>query len=70
MFEDRPLLGYLSEEQHASFRGLSLRSTRNERARGGAGPPFIRVGRKVFYPVSGIRAWMQARTLHVGRVAE
>lgn len=69
MFEDRPLLGYFSEEQYASFRGLSLRSARNERARG-AGPPFIRVGRKVFYPVSGVRAWMQARQLHVGRIAE
>lgn len=69
MFEDRPLLGYLSEEQYASFRGLSLRSTRNERARG-AGPPFVRVGRKVFYPVSGLRAWMKARQVHVGRTAD
>lgn len=69
MLEVRPLLGYLNEEQYASFRGLSVRSARNERARG-EGPPFIRVGRKVFYPVAAVRAWMQARQLYEGRIAE
>jgi hypothetical protein len=62
MFEERPVLGYLSEEQYASFRGVSLRSIRNERARR-AGPPFIRVGRKVYYPVAAVRNWMASRQL-------
>jgi hypothetical protein len=28
------------------------------------GPPFIRIGRRVLYPLSGVIAWERKRTIH------
>ncbi len=51
--------GYLSEEEIAAQRGKSTRTLRAER-QAGVGPPYVRDGRSVLYPVEGFRAWLQA----------
>ena len=33
----------------------------------GEGPPFVRVGRRVFYRRGDLRAWIQSHTVRCGR---
>jgi len=47
----------LTETDYAAQRGLSLRSVQRERAMR-VGPPFIKVGRKVYYRPAAIEAWL------------
>lgn len=50
----------LSETDYAAQRGLSLRTVQRERAQR-VGPPFIKVGRKVYYRPAAIEAWLLAQ---------
>jgi hypothetical protein len=57
---DDLLAGYLSEQEVAAQRRKSLRTLRNERARG-EGPPYVRDRRTILYPIAGFRAWLASR---------
>jgi hypothetical protein len=59
-------LGLLEDGEVAAFRGMTIASLRNERARG-AGPPYQRLGRKIFYPVDKLRAYLAASTVTPAR---
>lgn len=48
---------YLNAEEAAGFLGLSKQQLDVHRMKGG-GPPFHKVGRRVLYSVSDLRAWM------------
>jgi hypothetical protein len=47
----------ISETDYAEQRGVSIRSVQRERAQR-VGPPFIKVGRKVYYRPAAIEAWL------------
>jgi hypothetical protein len=55
-------LGLAEESDVAALRGMSIPSLRNERARG-KGPPYQRIGRKVFYPLDNLRKYLAAATV-------
>jgi hypothetical protein len=55
-------LGLIHESEVAAFRGLKIISLRNERARG-KGPPYQRIGKKVFYPFDELKRFMAASTV-------
>ena len=50
----------LSEAEYAKQRGVSVRTIARERAQR-IGPPFIRLGRKVYYRPAAIDQWLIAR---------
>ncbi len=52
-------LGLIDEKAFADFRGVQVRTLRNERSRG-KGPEYQRIGRKVFYPLDSIRQFSKA----------
>ncbi len=56
-----PLAGYLSEEQIAERRRVAKRTLRAERQRGD-GPPFVKDGKRIYYPLDGFRDWLKSRT--------
>jgi hypothetical protein len=49
----------ISETDYAEQRGVSIRSVQRERAQR-VGPPFIKVGRKVYYRPAAIEAWLMS----------
>ncbi len=51
---------YESRRQLADRSGLSER-TYEKLALDGGGPPFVKVGRRVLYPVDEADAWLKAR---------
>jgi hypothetical protein len=59
-------LGLAEESDVAALRGMSIPSLRNERAKG-KGPPYQRIGRKVFYPLDKLRAHLAAATVTPSR---
>jgi hypothetical protein len=56
----RLLNGLIPESEMAEERDLTTRALREERRRR-RGPPFIKIGRRVFYPIEGWHAWLRAR---------
>jgi len=50
----------LTEAEYAKQRGVSLRTAQRERAQR-VGPPFIRLGRKIYYRPAAIEAWLLDR---------
>ena len=60
--------GYATDEQLAKARGISLRTQRLERQRGG-GPPFVRDGRQILYPIDGYRAYLNSNMVQPVRGA-
>lgn len=50
----------LSEDDYAAQRGVSVRTVQRERALR-AGPPYVKLGRKVFYRPAAIEAWILAQ---------
>jgi hypothetical protein len=56
-----PLAAYLPDEEMAKVRRVTPRTQRAERQRGN-GPPFVRDGKKIYYPLDGFRDWLKART--------
>lgn len=59
------LLGDMPEEAYAKFRDVQVAALRNERAHG-KGPPYTKVGRKIYYSVEGIRKYHAAHTVTPG----
>jgi hypothetical protein len=55
-------LGLIEESEVAAMRDMTIPSLRNERAKG-KGPPYQRIGRKVFYPLDKLRAHLAAATI-------
>jgi len=53
------LEGYLPEREAANARNKSTRTLRAERQRG-SGPPWVKDGKQVLYPIEGFRAWLKA----------
>jgi len=47
----------ISEADYAAARGVSLRTAQRERAQR-MGPPFIKLGRNVFYRPAAIEKWL------------
>jgi hypothetical protein len=58
-----PLAGYLPEAEMAKSRKVTPRTLRAERQRGD-GPPYVKDGKKVFYPIDGFRAWLKGMERH------
>ena len=52
--------GYLSRSEAARELRVGIRTLDRWRANR-AGPPFVRVGRRLYYPVAGIREWLADR---------
>ena len=50
----------ITEANYAEQRGVSIRSVQRERAQR-VGPPFIKVGRKVYYRSAAIDAWLLSK---------
>jgi hypothetical protein len=50
----------IPEADFAAMRGVSVRTVQRERALR-VGPPFIRLGRKVFYRPAAIDEWLLAQ---------
>jgi hypothetical protein len=59
-------LGLIEESDVAALRDMTIASLRNERAKG-KGPPYQRIGRKVFYPLDKLRAHLAAATITPSR---
>ena len=54
------LEGFISEEDYAALRGVSLRTCQRDRQLRQA-PPFVLIGRQVYYRLEAIRDWLIAR---------
>lgn len=54
------LEGFISEEEYAARRGVSLRTCQRDRQLRQS-PPFVVIGRRVFYRVEAVRDWLLAR---------
>jgi hypothetical protein len=50
----------IPETDYAAQRGVSLRTVQRERAQR-IGPPFIKLGRTIFYRPAAIEAWLLAQ---------
>jgi hypothetical protein len=59
MYESTILAGYAPEDEIAEARGVGKRTLRAERQRGD-GPPFVKMGKQVLYPIEGFRNWLKA----------
>jgi hypothetical protein len=55
-----PLADYWPDSEMAKIRGVTPRTQRAERQRGD-GPPYVRDGKKIYYPLAGFREWLKAR---------
>lgn len=62
MSEHLARLGYLTEEQYAEIRGITVATARNERANG-RGPDYVKLGARAVYPVKALETWMASRTI-------
>lgn len=51
---------YLIQREAAKYRRCSERTLERER-RYGTGPPFIRAGRRILYPLEDLENWLAAR---------
>lgn len=51
---------YLTRRQAAELSNLSTR-TLERLERDGGGPPLLRVGVKLLYPIDGLHAWLRSR---------
>lgn len=50
----------ITEKQYAAMRGVTTRTTQRERAQR-IGPPFIKLGRVVYYRPAAIEEWLLAQ---------
>ena len=54
------LEGFISEEDYAARRGVSLRTCQRDRQLRQS-PPYVVIGRQVYYRIEAVRAWLLAR---------
>jgi len=57
---DNFLQGFISEEKHAARRGVSLRTCQRDRQLRQA-PPYVVIGRQVYYRIEAVRNWLISR---------
>lgn len=50
----------IPEPEYAEHRGVSVRTVQRERAQR-IGPPYIKLGRKIYYRPAAIEAWLLDR---------
>lgn len=61
-------LGLIEETEYAALVNMTLGSVRNQRAQKPyKGPPFQKVGRKVFYPLDQLKKYLAASTVTPSR---
>ena len=58
--------GFISEEEYAARRGVSLRTCQRDRQLRQA-PPFVLLGRQVHYRIEAVRDWLIAREQSANR---
>jgi hypothetical protein len=51
------LAGYIPEKEYARQRGVTLRTCQRDRALRQA-PPYVAMGRQVYYNVESVRSWL------------
>jgi hypothetical protein len=51
------LRGYISEASYAEIRGTSVRTCQRDRQLRKS-PPFVRLGRRVFYRIEAVQTWL------------
>lgn len=51
------LAGYVSEEDYARRRGVSLRTCQRDRQLRQS-PPYVQFGRRIYYRVEAVRDWL------------
>jgi hypothetical protein len=56
--------GFITEQEFADQRGVSLRTCQRDRARRNA-PPHVVLGRQVFYRVEATRSWLEGKEIYV-----
>lgn len=61
-----PFEDYLDEDAIAEWRKCSKRHLRAER-QAGQGPPFLKIDRRVLYPLADFRAWLVTITRQPAR---
>lgn len=54
------LEGYISERDYAARRGVSLRTCQRDRQLRQA-PPYVLIGRQVYYRIASLRDWLVSR---------
>lgn len=54
------LEGFISEQEYAVCRGVSLRTCQRDRQLRDA-PPYVLIGRKIYYRIEAVREWLLAR---------
>lgn len=59
-------LGLRDEAEVAEMRGLKIPALRNERCKG-LGPPYTRIGKKIFYPLETLKKFLAASTVTPSR---
>ena len=59
----------IAETEYAAQRGVSLRTVQRERAQR-MGPPFIKLGRTIYYRPAAIEAWLLAQEQHQPRAKQ
>lgn len=52
--------GFISEEEYAARRGVSLRTCQRDRQLRQS-PPYVVIGRRVYYRIEAVREWLIAR---------
>lgn len=60
------LEGFIPEEEYAARRGVSLRTCQRDRQLRQS-PPYVIMGRRIYYRVEAVRDWLLAREQHVDR---
>jgi hypothetical protein len=60
------LEGYVSEEEYARRRGVSLRTCQRDRQLRQA-PPYVQFGRRIYYRVEAVRDWLVKNEREVDR---
>ncbi|HDR30010.1 MAG TPA: hypothetical protein ENN83_15970 [Rhodovulum sp.] len=58
--------GFISEEEYAARRGVSLRTCQRDRQLRQS-PPFVVIGRRVYYRIEAVRDWLLAREQQASR---
>ncbi len=65
-----PMLeGYLPENEYARQRGVSVRTCQRDRALRQS-PPYVVIGRQVYYRIEAVREWLVSRESNATRIAQ
>lgn len=60
------LEGFIPEEEYAARRGVSLRTCQRDRQLRQS-PPYVIMGRRIYYRVEAVRDWLLTREQHANR---